>query len=293
MSHFTSSNTPTILTFSKENQRRIWDKPKHRKESIAKLRRFCNFADFESRPIDAYSPSLIYDFLEYREDYLGNSAGTLNRYIAALSKVFNFYYDEIGSGTPPRLKWRKETGGRPRSFSVKEQKDLTDIFFDGRHPWSGHLVTLMLKTGMRTMEAVNIGLEEHEVGTDDTFGVVSKDRTFVTLKRTKNGTERKVPLSKEAYKALDYLDCRPSNYFSHHQWYEDWRRAKRIIAPNDATFVPHVCRHTAATNLASHGFNMKMIGLLLGHKSIVTTAKYVHEDADTMKKMVDSLSGVK
>ena len=289
MSHNNSSKIPTILTFSQQNQRRLWDSKRHRIESLKKIQRFSEFADFDTRPIADYSPSHIYDFLEYREDCLGNSAGTLNRYIASLNKVLKFYHDEVQEGIPPRLKWRKETGSRPRSFSTKEQKDITDIFFNGRHPWAGHIVTILLKTGMRTMEAVNIGLTEEEVGEDETYGVLSRDRTFVVLYRTKNGSERKVPLSREAYSSLDALDFKPSTFFNHHDWYEDWRRAKRIIAPNDSTFVPHVCRHTAATNLASLGFNMKMIGLLLGHKSIVTTAKYVHEDADTMKKMVNSL----
>ena len=289
MSHNISSNTPSILAFSKAHQRRIWDSQEHRKTSIAKIEAFSEFSDYSTRLIDQYSPSHIYDFLEYREDFIGNTEATLNRYTAALNKVFKFYHAEIKSGTPPALKWRKETGGRPRSFTQKEQDDLTDIFFKGPHPWSAYVTTILLKTGMRTSEAVNIGLTIEEVGPNKTYGKVSQDKSSVTLFRTKNGSERLVPLCPEARRALEALDYRPSTFFDHHKWYEDWRRARRIIAPDDEDFVPHVCRHTAGTNLAVLGFNMKMIGFLLGHKSIVTTAKYIHEDEDTLRKMVNAL----
>ena len=289
MSHNISSNTPTILAFSKAHQRRIWDSQKHRKTSLAKMVAFSEFSDYSTLPIDQYSPSHIYDFLEYREDFLHNRPATLNRYTAALNKVFKFYHAEIKSGTPPALKWRREAGGRPRSFTLKEQTDLTDIFINGPHPWTAHIATLLLRTGMRTSEVVNIGLTSDEVGEEETYGQISQDMSSVMLFRTKNGSEREVPLCLEARRALEGLNFRPSTFFNHHDWYEDWRRARRIIAPDDVHFVPHVCRHTAGTNLAIKGWNMAMIGFLLGHKSIVTTAKYIHEDKATLRKMVESL----
>ena len=279
---------PPIYEFAKASQRTIWDGVTHRTTSMRKVKAFSSYLNYSTLPIDQIAPSHIYAYLEWREDTLGNSDATLNRYIACLNKVLKHFYEEIRSGNAPRLKWRKEMGGRPRFFSKVEQAQLLDMFLQGENPWAYHFTIIMLKTGMRTREVLNIGLTSEEVAVDETYGALSLASRSVTLYQTKNGTSREVPLTKEAFNSLQALEFKPTLTFNHHKWYQEWERARRWIAPKDLTFVPHVCRHTAASSLAQT-FNIKIIAELLGHKTIVTTAKYIHTDQAMLSKMVNTL----
>lgn len=283
------NTTPTILAFAQDNANDIWKCMEHRKRSLAKISRFSEFFDHSIRPISGYSPKLIYNFLRHLSEDQGKSDGTQNRYIAAVSKVFKHYGNETKTDINPHIVWRKDKGGRPRFFSPEEEQGLINVLNATRSPWSAHLTTILLKTGMRLSEVVNIGLSVVEVAPDAVYGSLSADRRTVHLFRTKNGSDRDIPLSEEAFDALEALNFKPSLFFSRKAFYAAWHIARRKLAPNDKYFVPHCCRHTCCTKLASLGFNLKQIGNFVGHKSESTTAKYVHRDEGVVMKMIGSL----
>jgi integrase len=54
--------------------------------------------------------------------------------------------------------------------------------------------------------------------------------------------------------------------------------------------VAYTFRHTTATRLAKRGINLKIIGEIMGHTQIKTTAKYVHPDIVAISNL---LSGMK
>ena len=280
---------PTILEFTESNYKRIWDKPDHRSESLGKIKNFSKCMDYSTRPITEYRPAHIYEFLEHREEILGNSPATLNRYTAALSKVFKYYDDEFKADITPRLKWREESGGRPRFFTVAEQTQLKEILTNSPNPWAWDFVTIALKSGMRKSEILGIGRGRHQVPEDQPYGKIIQDYAFVHLFRTKNDTERVVALHPDAAAALKAMDSEPAKIFDHHKFYREWGRARDVIAFDDETFVFHVCRHTLATNLAKARWNTVTIGALLGHKSMHTTMKYIHPSDESMVAMINSL----
>ena len=280
---------PTILEFTESNYKRIWDKPDHRSESLGKIKNFSKCMDYSTRPITEYRPAHIYEFLEHREEILGNSPATLNRYTAALSKVFKYYDDEFKADITPRLKWRKEGGGRPRYFTVAEQTQLKEILTNSPNPWAWDFVVLGLKSGMRKGEILGIGRSKQQVKPNKPYGKIAEDYSSVHLFQTKNGTERVVPLHREAVTSLKAMESEPSKVYDHHKFYREWGRARDAIAFDDETFVFHVTRHTAATTLASLGFNTVQIGRMLGHKSLQTTMKYIHESDESSVKMINSL----
>ena len=190
-------------------------------------------------------------------------------------------------------KWKKETLNRPRYFTEEEREKIHAIFSKSSIPWTDDFFTLSLKTGMRRSEVLGIGLTEDEVYADQCYGKVIAVPTykekFVHLLRTKNGEERFVPLCKEAERALEALDNKPSLHFNYTSYYDLWRYARDKICPGDKTFVPHVCRHTTGTTLAIEGYNDTLIAKILGHKSTLTTARYIQQDLDTMIRMVNTL----
>ena len=54
----------------------------------------------------------------------------------------------------------------------------------------------------------------------------------------------------------------------------------------------HDLRHTAATNLARGGMDMKFIAQYLGHTDVRTSARYVHYSDEDLKKGAETLARV-
>ena len=115
------------------------------------------------------------------------------------------------------------------------------------------------------------------------WGVLSEDGELAYLFNTKNNSSRMVPLNSAAKEALAKLGNCPSKFFSHHVFYSNWRKAREEIAPGDKDFVGHVWRHSCASRLVMDlGIDGIVAGSMLGHKSPLTTRKYVHQKKDPL-----------
>ena len=117
--------------------------------------------------------------------------------------------------------------------------------------------------------------------------------------RGKRDEERFVPLNSAAQTALKkYLDL----YEPDHWLFQGNRggpispeavrkvcRKMRTEYPALGDLSPHILRHTFATMALRHGANLRTVQALLGHKSIQTTARYLHPDASILQGAVKDL----
>ncbi len=272
-----------LLDFTNANASRLWH-GRHLKESQARVLKFCAFADHSLRSIDQFKPADLYAFGDYMVSE-GKSPNTVNHYFAAISTVFKLAVDMEFLTHVPKIKWHKVRSGRPRYMSKDEIHSLDVFFKQSEDPWVSkmmpHLCTIAVNTGMRLGEILKIKPENvHKMD----------GGTWVYLAATKNGDDRWVPLNDKAAAALDALGNTPGDKFTHRRFYNAWDVARSKIARGDDTFVFHVLRHTAASTMANElGVNTLLIGQMLGHRNVATTAKYVHAKPKTLQDIARKL----
>jgi integrase len=194
----------------------------------------------------------------------GNSAGTINRKLAALSKMLTVGQDE-GWCRRFKLPKKKEYTGRLRYFTDEEMNSLIE-FSEGDVPLRS-LLTLAVETGMRQAEL--LGLTPRDI---------DLKRGLITLHVTKGDTRRSVPLTdcakgicrrlaagRVSHEKLfpDRLTCRNISRFMCR-----WKHHRGLPQDDEACF--HTLRHTTASRLVQDGVPLAVIQKWMGHSVIET-----------------------
>lgn len=153
------------------------------------------------------------------------------------------------------------------------------------------LITTFLLTGARLREDVCLdrgdidlrqgtirlhrkGGEVHVLPLADSAKVALK--TYLKQRRGRNGT-----------RAL-FVSCRNGRISPGTVWYlvKGYLKKARIKARG---IGPHALRHTFATLLSNRGENLRVIQILMNHKSLTTTARYLHARSHELVSAVNGL----
>ena len=138
---------------------------------------------------------------------------------------------------------------------------------------------LLMLTGCRCGEIVGLRWED-----------VHLDRNEIRLRESKTGP-RTVPLSPAAARVLAGLPrpvgnpwvvagAGPGSRLTHIHYY--WYRVRKRAGLDDVRI--HDLRHSFASRALALGESLPMIGKLLGHTKIQTTARYAHLARDSVKE---------
>ena len=159
------------------------------------------------------------------------------------------------------------------------------------------IILLLMNTGLRVSEVAGLRLDDLQL---------SERKGEVTV-RGKGLKVRTVPLNADVRKALrDYLAKRPKA--EHDAVFVGQKgdplgklgieyqiatlgRLSGFVGSNGAAerLTPHMLRHTFAKNLVDQGVGLDQVAMLMGHRSLTTTARYTKPSKQDLAKAVEKL----
>jgi site-specific recombinase XerD len=212
--------------------------------------------------IDKLNQGDIEDYIKHLK-ISGNSPATINGKLSTISVTLN-HHRELGITKNPLVikKLKHSSNARMRFFSAAMVEKIEQACTNEFRPffqWS-------LETGMRPSESRSI----HKGDVREMEGI----GWLVDIRKTKNGDQRSIPLTKKAKYALNMMgDAYPWGKFTEELIRKEWQVVRRALGLNHE-WVFYLCRHTCATRLLSKGVNVKVVQNWMGHKDINMTLKY-------------------
>jgi len=195
----------------------------------------------------------------------GNSNATINRKMAALSKLLRKANKMGDIHSLPEFRRQKERAGRIRFLEPSEERALFAAI--GKRSADAHrLAIFLVDTGCRLGEALGL-----------IWNDVSGDRVSFWL--TKSGRSRTIPLTARVKATLPRSigGKGPFKMLRDAQFRAIWNEAKQEVGlGKDEQVVPHILRHTCASRLVQGGVDIRRVQMWLGHQTLQMTMRYAH-----------------
>lgn len=196
----------------------------------------------------------------------GNSNATINRKMAALSKLLRKAHKMGDINGLPEFRRLKEKAGRIRFLDPDEEARLFKAIRDKSELYE-RLCIFLIDSGARLGEGIGLRWQD-----------IQGER--VTFWLTKSGRSRSVPLTERAATAIRSSDRArrgPFTGISQAKFRAAWNEAKQEVGLGaDADVVPHVLRHTCASRLVQGGVDIRRVQTWLGHQTLQMTMRYAH-----------------
>lgn len=212
----------------------------------------------------------------------GNSNATINRKMAALSKLLRKAHKMGDIHSLPEFRRQKEGAGRIRFLELDEEDRLFATI--RTHSEDAYRLSIFLvDTGCRLGEAIGL-----------IWNDIHENRVSFWL--TKSGRSRSVPLTRRAALAVRKPVLEPGSgrqlkgpfaMLTQPQFRAIWNQAKADVGlQHDPQVVPHVLRHTCASRLVRGGIDLRRVQMWLGHQTLQMTMRYSHLATNDLDRCV-------
>ena len=216
----------------------------------------------------------------------GNSAATVNRKLAALSKMYSHGLVRGIIKVKPHLDRQKESEGRIRWYTPDEERRVIQVLRDWGEPDYAEYCTFLVDIGCRAGEGSRILWRDI-------------DDIYVRFHRTKNGKARAVPMTQRVREMLKRR--RPTEKYEPESrvWGDldskvvsrAWTSARKEAGITDEEACLHALRHTCASRLVQAGVQIMVVQQWLGHKTLAMTLRYAHLAPINLLEAVKILDG--
>lgn len=227
-----------------------------------------------------------------------NSASSCGRRVSTIRSFFKFAYRVglVRNDPAVMVSTSRGRGSEPSFLTVEEYKRLLQVierrksdFFRTRDYC---VVSMILSTGAGVSELTNADVRD-----------LSLRNKTVKLHR-KGGGQQTLPLSDRLTTWLRrYMRVRKRRtrtralFISTHNTRMStsavWKMIKgycRKARISKDRIDPHMLRHTFATTLLANGENLRTIQVLMNHKNIATTSRYLHSHNTELANAVNRIS---
>lgn len=242
---------------------------------------FIGFLNKRNKNITLATRNDIIDYLELKKNS-GLSSSSMFGIAISVRQFYKFcnMLGYIENEPTKTLKLPKFTQKIPEPLSHNDIEKLLNMPIKQKFTALRNkaMLELMYSTGIRVSELVNIRI--HDINLDENFikvlGKGSKERIVPFSNRAKGAILRYIEhRQKRTSPDNDYLflNLQGNRITRGGFWWELKNMAKKAGIPTKVR--PHMLRHTAATHLLARGVDFRVLQVLLGHSSVVTTQRYV------------------
>jgi site-specific recombinase XerD len=241
-------------------------------------------AKFYWLPLEILSCNQVQAFLDHLITVRKLAWATVNVYFSA----YRFLYEQVlkrqsHEFSIPR---RGRSGKRPGVLSLKEVKQLINSSRNIKHR---ALLTMTYGSGLRVSEVIKIKPKH-----------IDRDRMMLLVEDGKGHKDRYTILSHKALKMLEehWRINKPVEYF----FFGRDRHAPMSVGTAQSIYYQaikrsgvrhvggiHVLRHCFATHLMENGTDIYTIKKWMGHRSLVTTGRYMHVTMEHLLKVKSPL----
>ncbi len=211
-----------------------------------------------------------HQFNQYRDDRLKTVlGGSVCAELALMKRVLETAKRRWGVGIPynPILEIEFPRGSNPRNRRLRkgELERLLNAATSQRNIYIAPIIEFAIETGMRRSEILNLRWVD-----------VDLDSRFAFLFDTKNGEDRRVPLTKSARNILLRLPRQDEGVFpiSANCVRLAWERTRKKAGITDLRF--HDLRHEAVSRFFEMGMSVPEVALISGHKDVRQLFRYTH-----------------
>jgi integrase len=222
-----------------------------------------------------------------------------NRTLALVSKMFALSVRwGMRADNPCRGIERNYEGKRRRYIAADELPRLTEALAQFKDQQAANIIRVLLLTGARRGEVLAMRWADVDV----TTGIWSKPGST-----TKQRTDHIVPLSAPARQLLSEIRTQqvgkrhalgeyvfPGRLGDGHRTGDSIKKVwpKLCKAAAISGLRIHDLRHSFASQLASSGASLPLIGALLGHSNPITTHRYAHLFDDPQRAAVERVGAI-
>jgi site-specific recombinase XerD len=241
----------------------------------------------------------LYISHEYQNEYKGPlKRQTQSYFLIALRSLLRYLLKQKLKVIPPEMIELGKQRDRTVKFLLPEEMERlfnsVDIS-DMRGMRDRAILEVLFSTGLRVSELVGLNRDQINLETGE-FGVVGKGgkaRVVFISHRAKEWLQKYFKMRDDPYRALfiRYSGPKGDEGLTDEKQRLSVRSVERMIDKyrKQASILfrigPHVLRHSYATDLLSHGADLRSVQEMLGHKNISTTQIYTHVTNTRLKEI--------
>lgn len=220
-----------------------------------------------SLPVTKVTTEMLYDVSQQLLE-AGNSNATVNRKMAAVSKLLTVAMDCNKLTKKPKIPHRNESEHRIRFLSRDEELTCLSILEQWSRDEHAEAFCVLIDTGIRPSELWRIEARDF-------------DHQVINFWKTKNHRARSVPMTARVgdimLRRSEMTPQGPLFPYDDHWFLRTWDRMKaHMKLSEDVQFIPYALRHTCLSRLVQRGVPLKVVQEWAGHTNIATTMRYAH-----------------